>query len=150
MTILTFINELKSLMLQHKYIKEVQIGTSFDEGHKVNSNYPLVFIEIPIYYNLQSSGIYNVRLAINILEKPKKRDDINSDLEAISFADEILIDIVNKLNDYNDLDIRVKDDYTVVTYNQFTNDLVSGIRAEINFLIKLNCNTNNNWKLPIE
>lgn len=93
MTIQQFIERASAIALNHKEIKSVYIGNTWDNSASKGDTYPCTWFEMPVLtaYTLKNKKTYT--FSFNVLGLPKL-DNTNSEMEVISSMESIADDLL--------------------------------------------------------
>jgi hypothetical protein len=142
MTIQEIVDRIKEISLNHKEIKFVNVGNTWDMAASKSSDiYPAVWIEFPVLaeYTPKDKS-YN--FSVDVLALPKQ-DNVWDEMSVISQCEQIADQLTQAFKLYiNNISIGRQTGLTVKNYNA---DIACGIRIDIIVRTNRECDILNNF-----
>jgi len=137
MNIQEIVNRIKEIALNHKEIKSVHVGNTWDQAASKSSDiYPSVWIELPILVSYGTTNQKTYTFSIDVLALPKQ-DDVDSELSIISQC-ETIIDQLTQVFKLKIAGIGIGR-LTGLTVKNINADIACGVRIDIDVLTNKEC-----------
>jgi len=127
---------IKNIADAHIEIKAFQLGEDFEVAtSKSSERYPVVWLELPVYINyLPNKKVFS--FALDVLDLGKE-DDVNENYDTISRMEVFGDQISQKLK--QDKQVAIVDVVNAITLRNFSDDLLSGVRMEMEVTVNREC-----------
>lgn len=137
------INEISTLVLQHKQIESCQTGNVFDIATSKSSEvYPAVWIELPVFTNYIDRRKKSHSFSINFLSLCKS-DDLDDAIQKTSDMEVIADEVLQALDDrFTTIGIS---EAIGLTLRNFSDDDLVGIRVELQWTVGRECDYRNSF-----
>ena len=118
------INTFRELARKHKLIKSFYYNRNYELGEG-NELHPVFWLEDPIYSNNSNGNGFLTTVNFSILLIPNKDLSI---LDCQDLAFSIGLNIIEKLKNDEDSEIRIKNDWSFITLSNYYDNNAAGIR----------------------